>query len=157
MKTTDSGKNAQNPKDTLRCLKAIRQLIKVPIHRKLGRELLDRIDCDNLESTQRVLYHYLYGRYHANLYKEEKDIEDLEIANDFLDDMMAIAYEFKVKVTDPRMHFTRAHVKYQLAQLVWEEERKPWLLDKAKHITQTTLRFHPDNSSFIWLKGQLSQ
>ncbi|HNP66271.1 MAG TPA: hypothetical protein PKH16_00065 [Aequorivita sp.] len=155
MKNSRTLQSANNSKDTLRFLKAIRQLIKIPSRLEIGRELLDSIICDFLEPDQKVLYHYVYGRYHANLYKENNDIEELETANDFLDDMISIAFEHKVKIRDPRMHFTRAHVKYQLAHLVWEEERKPWLLEKARHITQSTLRFHPDNSSFIWLQQQL--
>lgn len=141
--------------NNVRILKAVRQLLKVKGYRQQAIEMLEGIDLDMLPDEAKVLYNYIYGRYHSILYKEDNDIEDLEIANDFYDEMVAIAYEKKVNITDPRMHFARAYVKYQLSQMVWDEERRPYLLDKARHITQIALRFNPENSSFIWLQGQL--
>lgn len=143
--------------DQLRILKAVRQLIKTKAYKKQAMEMLEGIDLDILPDEGKVLYNYIYGRYHSILYKEENDIEELEIANDFYDEMVAIAYENKVNITDPRMHFARAYVKYQLSQMIWDEERRPYLSEKARHITETTLRFNSNNSSFIWLQGQLSQ
>lgn len=141
--------------NNFRILKGIRQLIKTKTYKRQAVEMLERIEPDLLLPKGKVLFQYVWGRVHILQHKENGDIEDLDIANDFLDDMMSIAYEHKVKVTDPRMHFSRAHTKFRLAQLTWDEQEKPWLLEKARHITNTTLGFHPDNDSLIWLKAQL--
>ena len=73
----------------------------------------------------------------------------------FLDLMMSSAYENNYKVDEVRFLFTRAHTKVKLAEEVWEDERKPWLLKKANHIIEVSLRHHPLNDNFIWLQKQL--
>ena len=106
-----------------------------------------------MNPENKVLYLYINARYHYYMYKAHQDIEALEWSNDFLDDMATYAYEHKIPTELP-MVYTRAHVKFQLANLVWDEDRKPWLLQKAEHITDTSLKFNSTNSSFLWLKSQ---
>ncbi len=157
MKTNHTKENsAQNWKDTNRRLKNVRFLIKKESTRELGYELLSQIEKGCLTPKQKVESLYINARYHICCFKEDSDITHLEWANDFLDDMVAFAYDKKVHIVDLKFIFSRAHVKFQLAQLIWDNERKPWLLDKAKHITETNLRFNPENESFLWLKNQLS-
>ena len=143
-------------KETERCLTAIESLIKSKTFRKLGFEKLNGLKTNTFSPEQLVHYHYLNGRYYVYLFKQDGDIEHLEWANDFFDDMVTIAYEKKVRITDIRFLFSRAHTKYQLAGLVWDEQRKPWLLQKAEHITRIVLKFNPKNDSFLWLKAQLA-
>lgn len=147
---------AQQVKEQQRCLLAIESLIKSETFRELGFEKLNEVDIDSLTPEQLAYYHYLNGRYYVYLFKQCQDIEHLEWANDFFDDMVSTAYKNKVRIKDVRFLFSRAYVKFQLAQLVWDEERKPWLLQKAEHITETTLKFNPENESFLWLKSQLA-
>lgn len=153
MKNSYQGKNSQNPKDALRILKAIHQLIKTEQYREQGRQMLDDIDSQTLTPKDKVTYLYVNGRYHYYMHKEHQDVEALEWSNDFLDDLASYAYEHKVSLELP-MIYTRAYVKFQLANLVWDEDRKPWLRQKAEHITDNSLKFNPTNSSFLWLKSQ---
>lgn len=146
----------QQSKENERCLIAIEALIKSKTYRELGLQKLNELDSDSLSPEHLVYYHYLNGRYYTYLYKQEEDVEHLEWANDFFDDMVSIAYKNKVIIEDVRFLFSRAHVKFLLAGSVWDTERKPWLLQKARHITDTTLRFNPNNNSFLWLKDQLT-
>lgn len=149
------GSSAPDSKDQFRTLKAVRQLIKTKAYKNQAIEMLEKVEIEHLPNEGKVLINYIWGRIHILQYKETHDIQDLEIANDFLDYMIVVAYEHKVRVTDPRLHFSRAHTKFLLAHLTWNEQEKPWLLDKARHITNTTLGFYPENSSFIWLQEQL--
>ena len=134
----------------LRC----RKLIKSPETRQEAIQILDGLDSSKMSPENKVLYLYVNGRYHYYMHKQYGDIEALEWSNDYLDDLASYAYEHKIPLELP-MIYTRAYVKYQLANLVWDEDRKPWLLQKAKHITDHSLKFHPTNSSFLWLKSQL--
>lgn len=156
MKTNHTKENsAQNWKDTNRRLKNVRSLIKKDSTRELGYSLLSQIEKGCLTPKQKVESLYLNARYYISLFNEDNDIESLEWANDFLDDMVVFAYDKEFHIQDLKFIFSRAHVKFQLAQLIWDNERKPWLLDKAKHITETTLRFNPENENFLWLQQQL--
>lgn len=150
----NSKKSNKNPKETTKLLTAIRKLIKVKDYRQQSRQMLDTIDASQLAPVNKLEYLYIEGRYHYLMHKEHGDIEALEWSNDYLDDMASFAYEHKLRPQAP-MLYTRAFVKYQLANLVWDEDRKPWLLEKAERITNTHLNFDPENSSFLWLKGQL--
>ena len=143
-------------KDMKKQLENIESLIKSKTQRELGFEKLKELDTNSLTPEHLVFYHYLNGRYYVYLYREDQDIEHLEWANDFFDDMVSIAYEKKVRIKDVRLLFSRAHVKFQLAGLVWDEDRKPWLLQKSKHICDTVLKFNPQNDSFLWLKSQFT-
>ena len=148
--------SAQNLRETSNCLNAIELLIKTNEHRELGSELLGKINYESLSAKHLAHYHYLNARYFVYKFRQENDMEHLEYANDFLDQMMSSAYENNYTVSEARFLFTRAHTKMQLAELVWEEERKPWLLSKANHIVEVSLRHHPENSSFLWLQQKLS-
>ena len=150
----NSKKNLQKPKDNANLLSAIRKLIKVDSHRQQARQILDEIGSSKLYPKNKLEYLFIEGRYHYLMHNEHGDIEALEWANDYLDDMASFAYEHKLRPDAP-MLYTRAFVKYQLANLVWDEDRKPWLLQKAERITSTHLSNDPENSSFLWLKGQL--
>lgn len=143
-------------KDQIQILKSIRALLKSKSSRPQAVEMLENISSGSLSKYGKVLFHYLWGMVHLLEYKKTNDIDDLETANDFFDDMVVIAFEKKVQVTDPKMHFARAYAKFRLAQMTWEDERKPWLLQKANHITATLLKFHPKDSRFLWLKSQLA-
>lgn len=155
-KLTPLEQPAQNLRETSNCLNAIELLIKTKEHRELGSELLGKINSQLLSPKHLAHYHYLNARYFVYKFRQENDIENLEYANDFLDQMMSSAYENNYTVEDAKFLFTRAHTKMQLAELVWEEERKPWLLKKANHIVEVSLRHHPENSSFQWLQERLS-
>ncbi len=146
---------AQNFKETSLTLKAIESLIKVSAYRKVGHELLMKLDSNSFNPKHKVQYLYLNGRYFLYCFKQDNDLENLENSNDFFDDMFKQAHQHKVKITDPRLFYSRAFVKFQLSKLVWDQDRKPWLLEKAKKITYTALRFNPKNDSFLWLEAQL--
>lgn len=151
----ENSKNSTQPnKEITNLLSAIRKLIKLKDYRQQARQMLDGIDSSKLNPTNKLQYLYIEGRYHFLMHKEHEDIEALEWANDYLDDMASFAYEHKLCPEAP-MLYTRAFVKYQLANLVWDEDRRPWLLQKAGRITSTHLSHDPENSSFLWLKGQL--
>lgn len=150
----NQGRNSQSPKEISQTLKTIRQMIKSDQDRQQASQVLDEIDSSTLSPKNKVQYLYINGRYHYYMYQSHEDIEALEWANDYLDDMATYAYQHKIPTELP-MVYTRAYVKFQLANLVWDEDRKPWLLHKAEHITNTSLKFHPNNSSFLWLKNQL--
>lgn len=156
MKANRTKENSvQNWKGTNRDLKKVSTLIKKYYTREAGYKLLSQIEKGSLTPKQNVEALYLNARYYIFCFKEDNDITHLEWANDFLDDMVTLAYDKKVHINDLKFIFTRAHVKFQLANLVWEEERKQWLLEKAHHIIDTTLRFNPSNENFLWLRSQL--
>lgn len=146
---------AQNYKETSLCLKAIESLIKTATYRSIGYKMLNNLDSDQLVPDHKVTYLYLYGRYFTYTYRITKDVEDLETANDFFDDVMQYAFGHDVKVTDFKIFYSRAYTKFQLAKIVWDEERKPWLLKKAKSITDRALSIDNSNDSFLWLQQQL--
>ena len=155
-------KNIQNQvqgnpssKDTSRILKAIRVLIKTEKYRQQARLMLDDIDASNLIPKHKLEYLYIEGRYYYYMFKHQGEIEALEWSSDYLDDMATYAYDHKIPTELP-MVYTRACVKFLLANEVWDEERKPWLLNKARHIIETSLRFNPENESFLWLQKELS-
>lgn len=150
------GESNHNCKQTKKCLSAIEALIKAEPYRELGSEKLNELDPEILCPEHLVIYHYLNGRYHFYKFKEQEDIEHLEWANDYFDDMVSLAYDKKVKIEDERYFYSRAYVKYKLAELIWDEERKPWLLKKASDITTKALINNPSNDSFIWLNKRLS-
>lgn len=157
MKKTSNCKHSEEKcRETKKCLNAIEALIKVKPYRELGMEMLNELDKESLCHEHQVDYQYLNGRYFLYRFKDGNDLEDLEWANDYFDDMASQAYEKKVKIDDPRYHFSRAFAKYKLSLLVWDDQRKPWLLDKASKITENALRFNPNNNSFNWLKGQIN-
>lgn len=147
---------AQQFQENERCLTTIESLIKTKIYREFGFQKLNELNVDSLNPKHLVYYHYLNGRYYVYCYKQDQDIEALEWANDFFDDMVKIAYQNKVSITNMRFLFSRANVKFQLSQLVWGDERKPWLLQKAKHICDIALTFNPKNENFLWLKSQIT-
>ncbi|WKD85205.1 hypothetical protein KCTC32516_00545 [Polaribacter huanghezhanensis] len=155
MKTNNKEQPAQNFKENTQSLKAIELLIKVSAYRKVGHELLMKLDSNSLSPKQKVQYLYLNGRYFLYCFKLDNDLEKLENSNDFFDDMFKQAYEHKVKITDPRLFYSRAFVKFQLSKLVWDQERKPWLLEKARTITNRALSLDNQNDSFLWLQKQL--
>ncbi len=154
-KLQNVGQSAQNSKEQFRILKAIRQLIKTKAYKSEAIIMLEAIDFEVLPKEGKVLFNYVWGRVHILQYKETENVEDLDTANNYLDDMTTTAYQLGIKISDPRMHYSRAYNKFRLAQLTWEDENKPWLLKKVKHITEVNLRFYPDNTSFLWLKSQL--
>ena len=141
------------PKEITNLLSAIRKLIKVDSHRFHARQILDEIDALEFTPAHKLEYLYIEGRYHFLMHKEHGDLEALEWANDYLDEMASHAYDHKLRPEAP-MLYTRAFVKFQLANLVWDEDRKPWLLEKAEHITDVYLTHNSENSSFRWLKSQ---
>ena len=156
MKHSSKGVKRQNNQETSYLLKAIRSLIKVERYRQEASQILDDLDSGGMNPENKVEYLYVSGRYHYYMYKQHEDMEALDWANDYLDEMATYAYEHKIP-TGPSMVYTRAFVKFKLAELVWDEDRKPWLLKKARHITDTSLKFDPKNSSFQWLKTQLDK
>ncbi|WP_452225601.1 hypothetical protein [Lacinutrix chionoecetis] len=143
-------------KENKRCLTAIESLIKSESYRELGFKKLKELDADILCNKHYIWDLYLNGRCHIYQYKTTQDIEDLETANDFFDDMATSAFERSVKKLELRFLFTRANTKYKLANLVWEEERKTWLLKKAEHICDVVLKHNPNNDSFSYLKTQFA-
>ena len=149
------GQNALDPKEAHKYLKAIETLIKAKPYRELGMEKLNELDTKSLSKEQLVTYHYLNGRYFLYKFKEESDLEHLEWANDFFDNVFSFAFKANIKIKDARLFYSRAYTKFKLSQLVWEEERKPWLLKKATEITEKALQLNPQNESFRWLQNQL--
>lgn len=146
--------NSKEQKDTYKSLKRIEKLISNSATREQGSKLLSTLDSTTLCPKDQLNYYFLQARYYVKCYREHKDVEFLEWANDFMDDLITSAYNHNIKVRDNRYHFTRAYVKFQLARLVWDDDRKPWLMQKAKSITCKALEFHPNNSSFNWLQAQ---
>ncbi len=149
------GQKAPNYKETDLCLTAIESLIKTTTYRSIGYKMLNDLDADDLAPDHKVTYLYLYGRYFSYTYRETKEVEDLETANDFFDDLMQYAFDHDVKVTDFKIFYSRAYTKFKLAQIVWDDERKPWLLKKAKSITKRAISIDNSNDSFLWLQQQL--
>lgn len=148
-------KNAETPKKTTKLLSLIRKQITNYQNFQEARQMLDRIYAYKLHPKQKIEFLYLEGLYHYQMYKKHRDIEALEWANDFLDDMADYAYDRKIYLKQPLI-FTRAHVKFLLANLIWDEERKPWLLQKVEKITDGQLRGCPNHEDFTWLKAQLA-
>lgn len=145
----------QNYKETDLCFKAIESLIKTTTYRPIGYKVLNDLDSDTLSPDHKVTYLYLYGRYFSYTYRHTNELEDLETANDYFDDLMQYAFDNDVKVTDFKIFYSRAYTKFQLAKIVWDEERKPWLLKKARSITNRALSIDNTNDSFLWLQQQL--
>jgi hypothetical protein len=142
-------------KETDLCLRAIESLIKTSTFRSVGCEMLNKLDSNQLIPDHKVVYLYLYGRYYSYTFRQTNEIENLELANDFYDEVMQYAYEQKIKIKDFKFFYSRAYTKFKLAQLVWDAERKPWLLQKAVAITNRALAIDNQNDSFLWLQEQL--
>ncbi len=119
-----------------------------------AKQRLSALESDNLSEKNLLFYYFLQARYYVKLYRQDNDVEHLEWANDYMDDVFHKAYKYNIKIRDNRYYYTRAYVKFQLSKLVWDEDRKPWLLSKAKSITEKALRFYPNNPSFNWLQTQ---
>lgn len=138
-----------------RILVKCRKQIKSPKTRQEAIQILDDLDSCKMNAENKVQYLYINGRYHYYLHVAHKEIEALEWSNDYLDDMATFAYESKVVLELP-MLYTRAYVKFLLGNLVWDEDRKPWLLNKAVAITERMVTRYPQNDSFNWLKNKLN-
>lgn len=146
----------QNPKEARRQLQAIEGLIKSETYREMGIQLLDDINTDEIANGLKVKKYYLQSRYHLYKYKATGDIDELEWANDFLDDAFKKAYIYDLKLSDPKIYYSRAYTKFLLSDHVMDDERKEWLKRKAKKITHQALSYYPKNSSFLWLKTKLN-
>ena len=139
-------------------LKAIlakcRKQIKSPETRQEAIHILDQLDSSTMDPENKTEFLYVNGRYNYYLHKDNGDIEALEWSLDYLQDMASYAYEHKISL-ELKMIYTRAYVLYLLGNLIWDEERKPWVYAKAKKIAQRMATKYPSNSSFNWLNSQL--
>ncbi|MDC7996908.1 hypothetical protein [Gilvibacter sediminis] len=135
-------------------LKANR-LIHCPIHREAGNEIISQIEAMAINPEERLFCYYLSSRYFYLSYMENEDLEFLEYAHDFLNDLVQFAFDNGIKVTN-RMHFMRARVKHILSKSVWEEERVEWLVIKANKIVTHILKKDPYNEEYLELQRQLA-
>lgn len=148
----------QKEKEVHQLLTAINELIKTKSLRKEGFEKLQHIDADNLSVKNQVYYYYIKGKYYVLEFKESqsKELELLELANDCYSDMVTIAYYNNFSIKDSKNHFARAYCKYLIALHHSSNEVKIKLFQKAEQIADRVLNFEPNNSSFLWLKLQLT-
>ena len=124
--------------------------------RENGYELLSHIEGKELTPEERVHCNYLNARYFYLTFIDDQDIEQLEYCHDFLNELVQFAYDHNIFITNHRIHFLRAKVKFLLAQHVWEEERIEWLIIKAKNIVDKILIFDPRNENYLLLQSQLA-
>jgi len=157
MKHVPEDQHDLNPKEARRQLNAIKCLIKSETYREMGIKMLDDIDTDQIPNELKVKKNYLQSRYHLYRYKANGDIDELEWANEFLDDTFKKAYSYDLKLKDPKLFFSRAYTKFILSHHVIDDSRKAWLKHKAKKITKQSLNFNPKNPNFLWLSAQLNK
>jgi len=125
-------------------------------NRELVFEQLLKINIKFLSPYRQVHYYYVSARFHFNCYKEDNAIEHLELASDLLDAMDELASEQRVRFDRNGYDFTRAYIKFVLANSYWDEYSSPYYLAKASRITDRALTIDPKSQSFKWLKKQLS-
>jgi hypothetical protein len=145
----------QNPKEARRQLNAIECLIKSETYREMGIQMIEDIDTDKIPNELKVKKYYLQSRYRLYKYKATGDIDELEWANDLLDDAFKKAYTYDLKLSDPKIYYSRAYTKFLLSTHIIDDKRREWLNKKAEKITKKYLSYDPNNSSFLWLKAQL--
>lgn len=145
-------------KEIYKHLRRINDLIKNPLSGELGFEKLQEVNTEDFNPGLIMYYFYIKGKYYSLLYKysDKSDVAYLELANDCFDDIVGVAKENGLIVKNIKYLFVRAHTKFLLSQGSKKEDVKTYFLAKAVHITDTTLRFHPSNSSFLWLQKQLT-
>lgn len=149
-------KTTHNPNSNLSRLEAIHLLInRHPYQVADVEKALSKVKPSILTPYCLVYFKYLNVRHHFNCYKVENAIEHLELASGLLDDMDVTAYENGIKINNDEYHFTRAYVKFVLSTVSIDEYEIPYIIAKAKRITDTALSFNPNNSKFIWLQKQL--
>jgi hypothetical protein len=147
---------AQRSAEIVKEFMTINRLIHSSEKREQGYELLSILEKEELSPEEQVYCHYLNARYYLASYMEDYDIEQLEYAHDFLNDLVQLAFDNNVRISNPWIHYTRANVKFMLAQVVWEEERIDWLLIKARKIVGKVVRLQPQNEDFLRLQKQLA-
>jgi hypothetical protein len=140
----------------MKCLRAIEAMIKTRSYREYGFMMLNEIDIDTLTVDYSVWYYYIKARYYVRNYQETGSISDLEMANDLIDDVFRLGYEYNVSIGNESYYFTRANVKFQLATLTKDSSRKHRLLNKANIITEKGLLHNAESRNFQWLQEQLA-
>lgn len=149
---------ALKEKEVYQLLTAIKDIIKTKSLRNKGFEKLQQIDIDTLSVRNQVYCYYIKGKYYVLEFKNScnKDLEILEFANDCYSDMVAVAYHNSFSIKDAKAHFARAYCKYLIANYHSSEAVSRKLFLKSEQITDRILNYDPENSSFLWLKSQLT-
>ena len=78
--------------------------------------ILDWVDFDRLNPSQKIHYMFLQGRIHALYYKKAKKITHLEKASACYDHLFEIARKYGQPITSARYYFAFIYSKYQLSQ-----------------------------------------
>ncbi len=145
-----------NPVDsnkTYKHLKHLNSLIKKPSTSKEGFLKLQKIDLEKLTVGLQLYATYLKGKYYKLCYKnsEVKNLEDLERANEYFDEVIYIARENNIKLKNPKYKFIRANTKFELSIALKNAPRAEQLRNHAIHLTQTFLKYKPNDETFNWL------
>ena len=152
-------RTAQIEKETFQHLQNINGLIKNPLGRENGFELLGQIDSDELSPGLKMYFYYVKGKYYNLEYRnnDDKNIELLERANDCFDEITYTAKVNGLRVKSPKYLFVRAFTKFQLSERHSAQILKEKFLNHSLYLTEQALKSNRDNNSLIWLKAEIEK
>ncbi len=115
-----------------------------------GKDLLQEIFRERkLDEENLILYKYLRARLYLKTYISSKNIEDLKIAHEYLCAMN----RKQPKGFQNQAYYTIAFVSF----LLFKATGNGHLLSKAERITERALSFNSENSSFLFLNGEIEK
>lgn len=154
MKNQTNGSQNQDYKKLQQFLLAVKEMVKTPSLRKLGFKQLQKLDEVSLPKNLHVRYLYIICRYYTFEFGDSQNIDLLFSANDYAEDMVAIAKEKGVKLGS-KEYFVRARVKFLLSKHAKKHDTRKYYHQRASHLTNTSLVNFPDDPHFLWLKSEL--
>lgn len=157
MKTTHKqGNSSQQDAQIFQHLKSINSLIKGKTTREEGFSKLNLIDKDNLSVGLQIYCHYLTGKYHSLRHRETGRLEELELANDFFDEIIFTARDNNIFIKNKKYLFVRAHCKFRLAKALFKKSSKEHFYRHSRFLTQQALKYNPDCKNFQWLLNEIN-
>ncbi len=140
-------------------LQEIEAEIKNPLTREKGYAKLLEIDVEGLSVGLKIYYLFIRGKYFTKKYRlsKTKEIALLEYANDFFDDAVHLAKKEKVTIKSARILFLRTHTKYMIGLNHKSAVVREQFISKSKFLVEMSLRHFENNSSFLYLKAELSK
>lgn len=137
-------------------IEGIETMLTIPQYRDHARKLLQTIEVADMSLENKFAVYFLKARYHHLCFTESKDVEHLELANNFMDHVFTKAALVCIPITDLDYHFAYANIKRALARHTQSDLQRNRLTSEAEIITDDILEIHPENADFLWIKQELS-
>lgn len=106
-----------------------------------------------LPLQQKILALYIKGKYYSYVFKQSKNLADIEEANTCFDEIFIICSSRREEVRNPKMWFRRIRAKLELVKQLSGEDREQVSTTCLEIIKKAQFKFLI-NSSFIWVEEE---